>query len=495
MAGRPAAGRDDAPSAAARRAGHRRGQRPGRARSVERRQRPPGNAWQARRARIGENEPRRRSWVRRPQGRRHQLPPPAGTAQGAARAGRTPARGVVGALKRRRRTRRHIVSVRSDDDRYWKADGLSAPRPTPRRSSAPHPPRSMLAGQATTPSAEQARPQADGVCSQAGTQAWPLVAFQLLAAKSRSMATTAVTSRHHPATAAARRGRAPAITPRGENRPMGGLGLSEPAARGGSACFAREKQRGYRCPVESVQWAPQMGFTGYILDVESGLLHARARMYSPELGRFISRDPINYTAGFHLYAFVRNSPGNHLDPFGLFDITWRDGWRWNEDKVKAAEESIQRVKTHVDSLLSQIDPLMKKYESCPECYGDILGKLAKLKDMLTKMSAGIDSKTHGLNLRMDYLPEGVDARWKDEWGDNGLTLDVGWFRLDRDAQDKVMFHEISHEFNTDDGQSGNDFNRGETLANTYTIGKSGMYKVAVAAGDKMKAAGKCCCGK
>lgn len=33
------------------------------------------------------------------------------------------------------------------------------------------------------------------------------------------------------------------------------------------------------------------GFTGYIADNESGLLYARARMYSPTLGRFISRDP------------------------------------------------------------------------------------------------------------------------------------------------------------------------------------------------------------
>lgn len=32
-------------------------------------------------------------------------------------------------------------------------------------------------------------------------------------------------------------------------------------------------------------------FTGYITDNETGLLHARARQYSPTLGRFVGRDP------------------------------------------------------------------------------------------------------------------------------------------------------------------------------------------------------------
>jgi len=38
-------------------------------------------------------------------------------------------------------------------------------------------------------------------------------------------------------------------------------------------------------------YAFQRGFTGYYLDDESGLYYARARMYSPGLGRFVNRDP------------------------------------------------------------------------------------------------------------------------------------------------------------------------------------------------------------
>jgi len=58
------------------------------------------------------------------------------------------------------------------------------------------------------------------------------------------------------------------------------------------------------------------GFTGYVADNETGLLHARARQYSPTLGRFVGRDPVRYVDGFLLYMayFAPNSS----DPSGLY---------------------------------------------------------------------------------------------------------------------------------------------------------------------------------
>jgi len=56
------------------------------------------------------------------------------------------------------------------------------------------------------------------------------------------------------------------------------------------------------------------GFTGYVADNETGLLHARARQYSPTLGRFVGRDPKEYIDGQSLY-FAYFAP-NHLDSNG-----------------------------------------------------------------------------------------------------------------------------------------------------------------------------------
>ena len=59
-------------------------------------------------------------------------------------------------------------------------------------------------------------------------------------------------------------------------------------------------------------------FTGRELDVETGLYYYRARYYDPASGRFISQDPIGFTAGdANLYTYVGNGPTNFVDPGGL----------------------------------------------------------------------------------------------------------------------------------------------------------------------------------
>ncbi|MDP2585145.1 MAG: RHS repeat-associated core domain-containing protein, partial [Candidatus Palauibacterales bacterium] len=42
-----------------------------------------------------------------------------------------------------------------------------------------------------------------------------------------------------------------------------------------------------------------------------------ARSYDPELGRFISEDPLGLSAGINPYAYVGNSPVNGTDPSGM----------------------------------------------------------------------------------------------------------------------------------------------------------------------------------
>jgi RHS repeat-associated protein len=48
----------------------------------------------------------------------------------------------------------------------------------------------------------------------------------------------------------------------------------------------------------------------------SGLIYYGYRDYRPEIGRWLSRDPIEEQGGFNLYAYVRNNPINAIDPLG-----------------------------------------------------------------------------------------------------------------------------------------------------------------------------------
>ncbi len=63
-------------------------------------------------------------------------------------------------------------------------------------------------------------------------------------------------------------------------------------------------------------------FTGREKDEETGLYYYRARYYDPQVGRFISKDPIGFASGNSvLYGFVGNNPVNFVDPTGLAGCT------------------------------------------------------------------------------------------------------------------------------------------------------------------------------
>jgi RHS repeat-associated protein len=58
-------------------------------------------------------------------------------------------------------------------------------------------------------------------------------------------------------------------------------------------------------------------FAGYRKDPETQLYLARNRVYHSTLGRWMQRDPIRYADSLNLYEYVRSSPNNRLDPYGL----------------------------------------------------------------------------------------------------------------------------------------------------------------------------------
>jgi RHS repeat-associated protein len=69
-------------------------------------------------------------------------------------------------------------------------------------------------------------------------------------------------------------------------------------------------------------------------DVQTGLSYFGYRFYSPAIGKWITRDPIEESGGINLYAYVLNNPVNLIDPWGLQSgsIAFRPEYDpgWNE---------------------------------------------------------------------------------------------------------------------------------------------------------------------
>jgi len=57
-------------------------------------------------------------------------------------------------------------------------------------------------------------------------------------------------------------------------------------------------------------------FTGREWDAETELYYFRARYESPRLGRFLSKDPMEFINGPNLYYYVSNRPTEYVDPTG-----------------------------------------------------------------------------------------------------------------------------------------------------------------------------------
>ncbi|MCL2866122.1 MAG: RHS repeat-associated core domain-containing protein, partial [Lachnospiraceae bacterium] len=112
---------------------------------------------------------------------------------------------------------------------------------------------------------------------------------------------------------------------------------------------------------EKVSFNQPFTYTGYQADSISNSYYAQLREYKPQVGRFVSEDPIR--AGENWYSYCINNPLLFIDPLGL-DIEDVDGFGFTEalrfiNYLKyAADTGIPFVQLGVESrMLANLNPL------------------------------------------------------------------------------------------------------------------------------------------
>ncbi len=89
-------------------------------------------------------------------------------------------------------------------------------------------------------------------------------------------------------------------------------------------------------------------FSSEYYDSETGLIYYNYRYYSPDLGRWTSRDPIEELGGYNLYNMVDNSPADLWDDVGLRHVCsgFTDILDWLAgvfSKGKSAKDGIDKI--------------------------------------------------------------------------------------------------------------------------------------------------------
>jgi RHS repeat-associated protein len=114
-------------------------------------------------------------------------------------------------------------------------------------------------------------------------------------------------------------------------------------------------------------------------DPQTGLSYYGFRYYSPDMGRWLTRDPLGEGGGLNLYAFVSNNPVNKIDPVGLWEWPWEDAASKTAENLAKDEGKAKVLETLAKSqypvrkdILEEVDSENKPSEE----YGEVTKRIA-----------------------------------------------------------------------------------------------------------------------
>ena len=153
-------------------------------------------------------------------------------------------------------------------------------------------------------------------------------------------------------------------------------------------------------------------FANYRSDSETGFYQIRYRYFHPNLGRWLTRDPITYKSDTNLHCYCGNSTTNNVDPSGLLSIstfkivgksyianigsaigTAPPGGSQTALNLFAAATDLAYSETEVNDAEDQMYRLYSERSFCVEC--DENNKLTSLYRAPLQTDSGLEPTKYG----------------------------------------------------------------------------------------------------
>ena len=170
---------------------------------------------------------------------------------------------------------------------------------------------------------------------------------------------------------------------------------------------ARYEYEPYGLPRQAIADAP--GYTGHVHDAGSGLVYMQQRYYDPEVGRFLSVDPVGVElatgANFNRYWYGNDNPYRYVDPDGRVPVlvaaavfAWRAYSAY--DTVTSAAENIS---TLADADVSLSDKALAGLELVASALGGKFGR--ESTENVVRATKGADASTNAVKLEKQLTSE------------------------------------------------------------------------------------------
>ena len=172
---------------------------------------------------------------------------------------------------------------------------------------------------------------------------------------------------------------------------LAGTALAEALGRSFTTTLGQEGQLVWLAPDPTLSTASTVdnlfGFHGLPIDPETGLIYVRNRYYDPELGRFITTDPLGYVDGPNPYQYALNNPYAYSDPLGLSSQGWEDFkkfgrgfrkglWRGLKNFVTGTYDMVTNPRETLDNLVTAAENPEQALQGMLMSGWDFIGKLA-----------------------------------------------------------------------------------------------------------------------